>query len=281
VPSRSGVLAANAVRPALGPVFTTWDRVLNETNERQYNMRLKITPLLGALLAVLAMSAVASASASAEVCKKKAGTKSYDLCIAGEKVGTSTEAKKVAFTSSLPAGATASIVTPELESITTCTAASTEGGEISSGGGASAAIPRMGLSFSKCKVNVPSGEKPRENLCRLQYEPMVWEGGPGKFGSSAETVRFYKPVFGEMEFASKAPESCPLPYGESLVKAESGPQCTLTGAEAETATKELVCKGENSSLKIWSSSRLELNLKQTVELSGTNKGKKFSIVEGS
>jgi hypothetical protein len=249
---------------------------LNETTRKAVHMRSMFKPILGVLVTVLALSAVASASASAEACKKKAGAKSYILCIAGERIGSPTLEKIESIELHLKSGTSGRIVVPFAEGTSatvTCTTLR-EGGAIHTGGGSSAGLAAMNLKFEHCKTTFSAG-----GGCAVK-EPSTWRGITGTFGPLAENVRLPMSVRESMWMEGA---ECPQTYyGEWSFSDTTGPECTLTEAEVEKIEKLLVCKGEKSHLKLVTfNANAELGFEETVILTGEHKGQKFSIVESS
>jgi hypothetical protein len=233
-----------------------------------------IKGLACACLASLALGAVASAPASAEVCHKKAGSKKYVLCVAGERIGSPTEEKFVKFKSHLVTGTSARIH-PKLEGVEvtiTCATANSEG-RLNSGGSGVAHISELHITFSSCKWE-EAGE-----TCVVE-EPDVWGSETGTFGAKAENITFSASsggVFGRMQIGGL---NCRVLSGEWQF--HGSPQCTIGEVEVETLEKKIVCKGENSHLVMtpWNSPT-ELSLEEATSLSGTSEGKKFSIIESA
>jgi hypothetical protein len=74
-------------------------------NPNQRSVRMQRLKRVGvASLAVFALSAVASASASAGACHKEAGSKEWTLCVEGEEIGSATETGVVPFRTHIKEG---------------------------------------------------------------------------------------------------------------------------------------------------------------------------------
>src|ERR1700684_1246930 len=140
------------------------------------------TVLLG-VVAILALSAVGAASASATACKKEAGTKKFALCVGGESIGTATETKSVPITATTAGGSLDGLATVVDIS---CATVTTENGKIESGGGQSAKI-RAEFSFSNCKFT----EESVNNKCEVTLLRLP-DGGPELEGTFASTAELFK-----------------------------------------------------------------------------------------
>jgi hypothetical protein len=238
-------------------------------------MKSSIRTVLLAALMTLTLSGIGAASASAAQCTKKAGSKKYTLCVAGERVGSSTEEKTELFSSHLSSGTTARIH-PELfdggpEPTIECATVTTSG-TIASGTNA-VHLSKLGKAFSNCKLH--SGEE----TCSVR-EPARWGEETGTFGAKPENVTFAPTtgyVLGHWEIEGA---SC---SGEWTGDWEfrGSPECTITEVEVESTSKKLVCKGEKSHLQVtrFGAAKVAFTIEETLELAGPNKGKKFSIIE--
>jgi hypothetical protein len=242
-------------------------------------MRLMNKTTLGVLLAVLALSAVASASASAEACTKKAGSKNYFVCIAGAKLGSPTVRASAPFGGHLRLGTTARVSIDYTSPIrVTCSAVSAENGLAQSGGGSTAQLAGFALAFSGCKVKLEEGES--GELCHT--EGFRWGGGTGltgSFGPSAETITLTTGThyLGALTLLGS---SCYLAVqGEYPFKGKA--ECTLKEAEVEAIKKTIVCTEEKTEAGIETRNlHAGLKLEEEVELTEAHKGQKFSVVEG-
>jgi hypothetical protein len=256
-----------------------WVRCCPTTTETECAMqRIKLLGL--AVLAVLAVAAVGSASASAEACHKSAGAKTWALCIEGESAGTPTKEEATALTFHIKTGTSAHVDDHEGAPglVFNCTVVNGEA-KWNSKANAEGNIRRLLLLMPGKNCTF---ESPAE--CKITGSFEIDEVS-GLFGSSAEHLTLTQ-VLGEA-FASftVSRTSCALwgtwaIYDEGRVSGK-GPECTVTGAETERAEQQIVCEAKNSHLTSAGGRAAEIGLEETVELAGTKKGKKFSIIEGT
>jgi hypothetical protein len=243
----------------------------------------KTTPVLLALTAVILMTALATASASAATCKKESGSKKFALCIGGESVGTATESKTVPITATTARGTLDGLATTVDIS---CTTVTTENAKIESGGGKSAKI-RAEFSFSNCKFT----EESINNKCKVSLLRLP-DGGPaleGTFPTTAELLKV-KPGSGESYLGylgvGNGPEGgCSLNLGSRNLTGEL--ECTLSSSveskqspEVESLKKYTACKQIYIGDPPYNNS-LTLSINQIgLSLAEPYKGKAFSIIEG-
>jgi hypothetical protein len=228
-------------------------------------------------LAVVVMSVVGSASASAEACKKKAGSKIYSLCIAGEKLGSPTEERSAAIAGQLRSGTVGRIAIDSQEGPwmkITCSNVATSA--LFSSGVKSASISKLDSGFSHCKLLLGSETEPRCDTT----EHFTWSDRASFPGPLAEDVTLHAEehsYFGLVNVGNL--NGCPstaLGIWELL----GSPECSLANAETETIEKTLVCKGDRSHLQVRQNKAPgELEYEEVISLTGPNSGKKFSVVE--
>jgi hypothetical protein len=238
------------------------------------------TVVLGGLV-LLVLSGIASASASAAVCKKEAGSKKFGLCIGGESIGTATETKSVPITTTTASGTLDGLASTVDIS---CATVTTENAKIESGGGKSAKI-RAEFSFSNCKFTEESvNSKCQVDLLRLPDE------GPALEGTFASTAELFKMKPGTERFLGYL-ETSPRPGGSCTNLGSrhlSGEiECTLSSSnetkqspEVESVKKYTGCK-QIQILDPPYNNSLTLSIGQiSIGLAEPYKGKAFSIIEG-
>jgi hypothetical protein len=238
-----------------------------------------------AALAVFAISAVASASASAartEVCDH--GTNPLEeaqLCIEGKEAG-SPNTETIPFTSVKKAATTSKLKVTGGPNIT-CGKAK-NGGNFVAEDSVNVKVTALTVEFSECKVTNAEAE------CTV-VEPIVANGGgsgiKGEIPNSGTTPKQinFSPTTGT-EFATVTVESKPgqVCGFEAVAKVTGKQKCELPTSTTETeATKhEVICKEAGSELK-FAGKEAKFELTEEVELAGTeeNKGKKFSIIKSA
>jgi hypothetical protein len=223
-------------------------------------MRARMTAVLGMLLCVLALSAVASASASA-ACKHPG------LCIEGASIGT--EGKHVTTEVVVHGVAGSPAVINIAHTLTiTCEKMATSGRPITIQSGAFAELENMELKLENC-VATPAGFSCQVNVIGIKPLASNFTGAKG------ENMKFERNPF--MAFnVENGPEGCIL-NGSYTTKGSL--ECTLKGAETEAASKEFTCNAKQSHL-ITDAGMSEVqftSLAVQLELAGSLKGKKFSL----
>jgi hypothetical protein len=237
------------------------------------NNRSPIRWVIACCAAALLVGAVASASASAEACHTKAGSKLYALCIAGERIGSPTEVAAVPLKFHIQPETTVTFSRPELGLTLTCHAV-TGTSQFASGekekiGASSVGLTKLELSMSSCEITEPS--------CKVKSFVLGKPGVSGSFGPSSEEVSLTNnvnpPEFGYVNLTG---EEC-LYHGTTLIKQRKTLKCTTSGMATEAVAHGFVCKAPQG--LEWQNGSGELSLNAVVELSGTNAGKAFSVIE--
>jgi hypothetical protein len=221
---------------------------------------------LVALLAILALGSVASASASAAACHKKAGSKRYALCVAGQEVGSpSTEGEEV-LTLHIFSGTTTAYYIPGYseKSFSDCKTANGAQGRLNSGKGQVRAV-QVAISMSSCSSSW---------ACKLK-QPYTFSGLGGKFQPGSDGVSLKgEGVSGFMGETTIEGEKCPVTLlGTRIVSGEE--RCTVVGAESEATEHELLCLAEKKTL-LRNGVENQFALDATV---GLTSGKPFSVIE--
>jgi hypothetical protein len=219
---------------------------------------------LVALLAVVVMSVVGSASASAEACRKEAGSKKFVLCSGGEKV--SSESVEV----HLKSGTTAQFVWESSVPNPKFSCKSAEGHDSLRQNGGTVEESGGLASFLKCgEYNSPYEECKTE---KLTISPRYGEVVPG-----IENLQFYKPsdeLYGILHVEG---QHCTI-RGTFYISG-IGPKCKITEAEAETLEHVVACDSPRELFIGGNAFGIDFEL--GMEFSGTKKGQKFSIIEGT
>jgi hypothetical protein len=236
-------------------------------------MRLKITPLLGVVAGVLALSGITTASASAACKRGEAPAEHHTLCIEGQQAGSASSPSSTSFSVVQKTGSSQVFSDPAQEWTVTCTTLGVNEATIESGG-ANSVKAKIWLRLRNCTVQAGSRQLTSCLVEGINTNPLA-----GTFGSPIENLKL-TPSVGE-EFMSISIRSS----GGSCILAETfwvygSEECTVKQAETETATKELLCEAAKSHLELrhGQGSTVRLALDGTVELAGTPKGKKFSFV---
>jgi hypothetical protein len=234
-------------------------------------MRYTIKPLLGALLALIALAALTSVSASAATCKKGESEAEHKvLCVEGKQVGSVGSKVTTTATVTKKTGTTVVLTVPAQEWSVVCNSVSVYGSPaIKSGGTGEVTLAELGLHFGECKVLLGEKEEPK---CRVEgFGTNALSGSlalPESISLAGSTESF-----GELDIAG-----CIL-SGDIPIKGSQG--CSLKQAEVEAIAKELVCEAKSSSLRFGAGfgGSVRLKLEGNLELTGTSKGKKFSITK--
>jgi hypothetical protein len=227
--------------------------------------------MFAAFAAALLLGAVASASASAEACTKKAGSKKFTLCVEGQKYEGTEELwlKQTSPTAvfELPEEWKETGKPPMAE---VCTALGGPTGHVE---GATAQ-----LSF-----------KPQPEECALQNSvkcQSFFVGGMreevGSFGTGPEQVLVAPKVGTEiatLETENAPGKECNRFFTTPLQRPFKGKyECKLKEAEVETVLHELRCESQGRET-LFAERPAHIRYTQTVELNGKNFRKKFSIYE--
>lgn len=228
--------------------------------------------MLVVLAAALVLSGMASATASATACTKKAGSKKYALCVEGQNVSTA------GFSSHIKVGTSATLVIESTEPIECQTVNGS--GTFSPSSEASQMYIREFL-FSNCEL---TGEF--KSACTVKVSS-AGASLTGKFGPSVENVILsssQKPLW-IVTIASKKPGSCPASLARQYDIRTSGvsgagPECKFPEVQTELAEHQLTCEGAKSHLE-WAGHMVTLNLEELTELTEAKKGQKFSIIESA
>jgi hypothetical protein len=226
---------------------------------------------LAALFGVLAVCAIASASASAAACVEKAGSKNYQLCIAGQSLNEVTSVPASAqltgaFVLELPA---------EEESSIRCTAATQTAQFNVQGLTKSVGLRFEVMSLSGCKLEGALAKK-----CSVNTTLHTDGNQPGKFESPGLVV------MGEAgqeftQFETKNnPSGCPGVLTSKTIIVRGTYECKLASATVQAVEHELSC-ATSATHKLESQiGKFTLHYTQALSLSGTHAGQKFSIYEG-
>jgi hypothetical protein len=226
---------------------------------------------LAALLGVLMVSAIASASASAGTCVKKEGSKKYLLCVAGSSVEETATIEAPAVLSS-----TFVLELPkEWEASISCTGVKdTSAFKVHA---LTQSITRSSqLALSGCVLQGHLSKK-----CRLSSTTYSTTSLAGTFGSLESIVM--APEFGtvvfEFSFSNQGSEVCPAFFAGDRQVA-GGYECKLGEAKLEAVEHALTCANSGAHKLKTAGEEDPLHLTQTISLGGTRKGQKFSIYEG-
>jgi hypothetical protein len=231
-------------------------------------MRSKCQMVAVAVLAVFALGAVASASASAEACKKKAGSKKFALCIAGQKIS---EAASLSFHTKPVT--TFQLVVPGQETTEEC--------QTTSGG---AQITNAGLSEINVIGHTPCGFTGfYKTSCHPSGLSFGYDNGliSAEYIPLATSVRLYSQNGGGWGETLITGAECPdsgnfnLHAGVEVEKAH----CTFSEKEVESAAHTMAC---SQPVTAFFGLRSNVNFEEVTELSeAARKGQKYSIIESA
>jgi hypothetical protein len=225
--------------------------------------------VLAALLGALVLSAVGSASASAALCTKHAGSANYHLCIAGTAVAENTTVEApTTLNGTLTLG-----LPGQWQSSIQCTAANETAAfkthALTSSVGLNGTLEVRGCSLqgllaTKCRV-----------AAIYLMQPAL-----GAF-SSLEGIAI-TPEFGtaflDFSFSSNSPETCPAVYG-GVHEVTGSYECKLQTPGVEAVAHELKC-ATSATHKLKTQGETDsLSYTQIVSLGGTHAGQKYSIYE--
>jgi hypothetical protein len=227
----------------------------------------RIKTVVLACLVVFALSAVASASASAQACTKKAGSKSWALCVEGEKM-VSSESFKAQIKTATNVRIATTYAGLQIEIL--CQAASGTGEFGPS-------VHALQVTFSSCKVAGSLGKK-CEVPSSLEVKPLTGTYGPGI--ENVLLAPTTPPEWTGWMFKSVPGQTCPATLTAHTWKFTGSQECTLKSAEVEAAEHELVCEAKGSKLK-FEGAAFELSFEDGIELSGAHKLQKYSLIESA
>ena len=233
--------------------------------------------LLGTSLSALALLAITSAPASAATCHKQAGSHRYSVCIAGEALGSSSEVKTVTFATHSKTGTKARFDGGSLMfgGWTFPLECEMRGSGLLESGKGFVHESRINYFFENCGYTA----EPAAKGCSVgEYNQTSYMSGALKGVSLFEYTAEGGTIFDEFNVENKSGGECyATMQGDYTLKGHfTG---ALKEAEVEAAGHELVGEGKTT-IEIFSTSN-ELSSDQTMELTGVNKGKKFSIIESS
>jgi hypothetical protein len=121
------------------------------------------------------------------------------------------------------------------------------------------------------------------NRCKVR-EPFTFKSLEGSFGASAENIALAEAA-GSEYLAELTVESLECAVrGTYTIKSElgpkRGPECRLKEAETESVEHQLVCEEAKSHMTI-AGHPFNWSVEATLELTGTSKGQKFSVIESA
>jgi hypothetical protein len=264
----------------------------------------RLRVLLVSLLAVFAVSAVASASASAnDKCHPHEGEKGnvdFELCIENEEVASPNEHVPIGFTSTKKA-ATKSKLEVKEGPLLECTAANNEGQFDKKNGNikddnTSVEVSDLIIVFTGCKVkNTATTEancevaSPAKEEIRVEGEAKegIFDQLDGRFLKVNE-IEFYPSfngkgnelkdegeVFVEITIKNVVGKECVFKIAKAKVTGTQ--KCTVTAPETEAVEKELVCATTGSKLT-FAAKEAKFELTELVKLKEPFLGKNWSIV---
>jgi hypothetical protein len=226
---------------------------------------------LAALLGVLMVSAIASASASASLpCFKKEGSKKYLLCVAGHAVEETASIEAPAqLTSSFSLG-----LPKQWEGTIVCTAVSDA---------SVLKVHALTESIARASQLELSGCVLQGNLAKYCRVPASYLTGHsiGIFGAleSIAMAPEFGTVFFEFRFENLTGENCPaIVRGTHAVSGEY--ECKLGEAKVEAVEHALACASSATHKVKIAGESVPFSYTQALSLGGTRKGQKFSIYEG-
>jgi hypothetical protein len=245
-------------------------------------MRSKVKTVLVALLAVFALGAAASASASAEVCGVGESGGDVALCIAKEEIASPGKHGKMPFGSKIVAGTVVTLTMTGGPTIV-CKTANDEGefDRGTSGVELEDSFNPEGsdvkLIFSQCEV------ANAKTKCEV-VEPIVIDGGGDNLDATFkeadnEHVTF-RPSTGtlwtRLTIRAKQQQECALAITEAELTGEQ--ECELPEAAVEKVEHEVKCNTTGSKLK-FAGKTYSISFRQLMTLTGANLGKKWSVIK--
>jgi hypothetical protein len=236
------------------------------------NNRSPIRWVIACCAAALLLGAVASASASAEACHTKAGSKLYTLCIAGERIGSPKEVAAVPLKFHIQPETTVTFKRAALGVSLTCHAVAGTGQFASAGekiGAGAVGLAKLELSLSSCEITSTG--------CKVTLFDLGNGEASGSFGPSSEEISLTNnispPEFGYVTITGV---EC-FWRGKTPIKQRQTIKCTTSGMATEAVAHGFVCKAIEG--LEWQNGPAELSLSAVAELSGSNAGKAFSVIE--
>jgi hypothetical protein len=214
----------------------------------------------------LTLSGIGAASASAEACHKKAGSKKWTLCIEGTKTASAK------FTLALKAGTKAYFgPAPGDAEAVTCTQGGGTGAFAKNTEGAY--VSTFEIDFKGCEVT----GKDAEQGCKLSRSEIPWGSSlvESSFGPASENVTFTSSDFGEFDVTGTG-------CTDSGIERMYGDQhCTVSEVEVEKTTHTVVCTQEKSNIHGSGGHSLPVGFEENVELSAPATKKPYSIIEST
>jgi hypothetical protein len=234
-------------------------------------MRSKGKVMFAALLAAFMLSAIASASASAAPCTKKAGSKKYALCVNGQALaGTETSTVAGHLTSNFTVE-----VLPEGGATITCTKSANEGQFWNGASGLQLRFNKPRLEWSGCTLSGNVSKK-----CAIEPTQRFSSFIEAHF-ESAEAMKLSiwsgEDMIWNLEWKNRGTENCTLKsiHYEFYGKYE----CKLSSATTEAVEHALPCASTAKDAVTLFGNEVPLSYTEAVALSGTQKGLKFSVYE--
>jgi hypothetical protein len=228
----------------------------------------RIKTVILAIIAVSAIGAVASASASATCLEHRS------LCVEGKQVGTPTKRVTTPFTFVQKTGTSAVITDQYAGTSVSCSVITLTGRDITSGGGVELPSP-FKIGFEGCTVSTHGEAQPS---CKAQVATHALTGTFTGF-PTMEPVKLAPTTGTEFMEVEIHGSGCVVLWNTWRVQ---GTQvCSVKQAEVETATKQLVCEASGSELNLPPSFNSDVikfsGVEGSIELAGESKAKKFSL----
>jgi hypothetical protein len=230
------------------------------------NSKLVLAVLLGALL----LTAVASASASAALCTKHAGSGKFLICANGHAIEeTATITAPATLTSTFTLG-----LPSQWQGTIVCT-----------GVGDTSAFNVHGLTQSatrSSKLEI-SGCALQGNLAKKCKIPVTWltNSVVGRFASleSMPMAPEFGTTFMEFHLENNGAETCPAVF-RGLRSISGEYECKLQTSTVEAVEHELICATSAAHKLRTEGEEDPLHYTQMISLGGTRAGQKFSVYEG-
>jgi hypothetical protein len=224
--------------------------------------------MFAAVATAMLLGAVMSASASAEACVKKSGSKQFTLCVEGQKH----EGEERLFAQQ--ASPTVVYELPEEWK---------EPNKPPMALVCSVLAGQFGFFEATAQLFF---ERPRPEECALQnsVKCRAWfhqlRSTVGLFGASSEHVLVSpsERVFAELVMANAEGQQCPTAFLNGVHNFTGRYECKLTEAELESVLHELRCESQGRET-LFHERPAHIRYTQTMRLDGSNDGKKFSIYE--
>ncbi len=229
--------------------------------------------LLAALAAALLLGAIGSASASAEACVKKAGSKHVALCIEGQNNQETVplEIKQASNTGTLKLPT----AWPSMEWVCNTIHVNSEQGQFGSAAveGGKTVTMAFRPRWSECTTKYGAGVSKR---CVMPREREFFEQ-PGQFTDSAGQLKVASGDLLEFSLESRSEtEPCQSIRGRHNVGGAY--ECNLQQPELESAQHELTCESQGTETRM-EEKPVWLKYAVKIELGGHKYGQKFSIYE--